>query len=346
MTIVVGHSPTRSDQSPIELAAAFARSVGTDLRVVVVVPAGWPTPVAGATDREYAAWSRELGQRAAAEAQSFLASCAGDVPAEVVAVPGRSAAGTLEDEAEESGAGMVLVGSADAREPRGGSCSARRPTGCCTPRPSRWRSPPSATAAPAGGRIVRATCAFRADEESRSALARTAEMCRETGAKLRVATFGVLGATMYPPEVLGEKQVLDAYVEQTSKAQETPSPRCRTAVNAVETVVATGRDWPEALGRLDWDESDVLVVGSSPAACCRGSSSAPGHPDRAALAGARGGRSAVSDVAEVGLSAGCASPDAPSRGRGSSRPPWRRGNAGRPRSGRGTRRTRARVSVV
>ena len=31
----------------------------------------------------------------------------------------------------------------------------------------------------------------------------------------------------------------------------------------VETVVATGRNWPEALGRLDWNDSDVLMVGSS-----------------------------------------------------------------------------------
>ena len=32
----------------------------------------------------------------------------------------------------------------------------------------------------------------------------------------------------------------------------------------IETVVATGRDWAEALGRLDWHDGDVLVVGSSP----------------------------------------------------------------------------------
>ena len=58
--------------------------------------------------------------------------------------------------------------------------------------------------------------------------------------------------------------MLDAYVEQTSKAQATPSPRIPDAGADVETVVATGRDWPEALGRLDWQDGDVLVVGSSP----------------------------------------------------------------------------------
>ncbi|HET9420036.1 MAG TPA: universal stress protein [Nocardioides sp.] len=262
MTIVVGHSPTRSDPSPIELAAAFARSVGTDLRVVVVVPARWPTPVAGATDREYAAWSSELGQRAVAEAQSLLAACGSDLPAEVVAVPGRSAAATLEDEAEASGAGMILVGSAEPGEKR------RVVAGSTTDRLLHSSAIPVAIAtvgyrSPAEGRIARATCAFRTDEESQSALARTAELCRETGAKLRVATFGVLGATMYPPEVLGERQVLEAYVEETAKAQEASVAALPDSGEGVETVVATGRDWPEALGRLDWDESDVLVVGSS-----------------------------------------------------------------------------------
>jgi nucleotide-binding universal stress UspA family protein len=262
MTIVVGHSPTRSDPSALELAAAFARSVGTDLRVVVVVPAGWPTPVAGATDRDYRAWSRELGERAVAEALSFLAGCGGDLESEVVAVPGRSAALTLEDEAEASGAGMVLLGSAEPGD------KGRVVVGSTASRLLHSSAIPVAIAtvgyrSPAGGRIARATCAFRTDEESQFALTRTAELCRETGAKLRVATFGVLGATMYPPEVLGESQVLEAYVESTGKAQEASVTALPDSGEDVETVVVTGRSWPEALGRLDWDESDVLVVGSS-----------------------------------------------------------------------------------
>ena len=38
----------------------------------------------------------------------------------------------------------------------------------------------------------------------------------------------------------------------------------RTRGEDVETVVATGRDWSEALGRLDWQDGDVLVVGFVP----------------------------------------------------------------------------------
>ena len=263
MTIVVGHSPVRNDPAPIELATALARSIGTDLRVVIRIPARWPTPLSGATDKEYAAWSRELGERGMAEATAALSDCSEGVDSEVTAVPGRSAAAVLEDEAEEAGAGMIVLGSADHGEPGQvvlGSTAHRLLHAAEIPvaiAPRDYR-------AAAGGRIMRATCAFRGDDESRSALTRTAEICRDSGAKLRVATFGVQGATMYPPEVLGERQVLDAYVEQTSKAQAAAVASLPDADEGVETAVATGRDWPEALGSLDWQDGDVLVVGSSP----------------------------------------------------------------------------------
>ena len=67
----------------------------------------------------------------------------------------------------------------------------------------------------------------------------------------------------YPPEVLGERQILDSFVEETTKAQEA-AVASLPAGHAVETLVATGRDWPEVLGKIDWDDDDVLVVGSSP----------------------------------------------------------------------------------
>ena len=53
MTLVVGYTPHKGDRTPIQLGAMLARSGGQDLRVVTVVPAPWPTPVAGGTDREF-----------------------------------------------------------------------------------------------------------------------------------------------------------------------------------------------------------------------------------------------------------------------------------------------------
>ena len=112
--------------------------------------------------------------------------------------------------------------------------------------------------------MLRATCAFRGDAASRAVLARTAAICRDVGASLRVATFAVRGRTMYPPEVLGEKQVMEAYVARTAADQEQAVAELGDLAPAdVRTAVATGATWTEALEQLEWDRGDVLVVGSS-----------------------------------------------------------------------------------
>jgi len=264
MTLVVGYSPTRADRSPLDLGTTLARSIGTDLLVVAVVPAPWPTTVPGPSDREYRAWTKSEGERAVTEARALLDDEDGDsVTTEVVAVPGRSVAATLEDQAKKVAAGMVIVGSAEH------GMMGRVVVGSTADRLLHSSPIPVAVAtrgfrAPQEGRVTRATCSFRADEASHSALERTAEICAQTGASLRVVTFGVLGQQMYPPEVRGEHQILDAFVTDTSKAQDAAVAALPGGGEDVETLVATGRDWPEALGQLDWQDSDVLVVGSSP----------------------------------------------------------------------------------
>jgi len=263
MTLVVGYSSARGDRSPLDLGATLARSIGTDLLVVTIVPAPWPTPISGGADREYAAWSRAEGERAVEDARALLGDGDDAVPTRVVAVPGRSVVATLEEQAKQTGAGMVVVGSAEHGE------MGRVVVGSTANRLLHSSPIPVAVAprgfrVPTGGRVTRVTCSFRADAASRSALEQAAQICRETGASLRVATFGVLGATMYPPEVLGEQQILTTFVEETRKAQVAAVAALPSGGEGVEMAVATGRDWPEVLGQLDWGDSDVLVVGSSP----------------------------------------------------------------------------------
>ena len=69
---------------------------------------------------------------------------------------------------------------------------------------------------------------------------------------------------MYPPEVLGEQDILDRYVRDTSAAQEEAIAGLGDlAPDKIETEVATGRNWSEALEAVPWEKGDVLVVGSS-----------------------------------------------------------------------------------
>lgn len=265
MTIVVGFTPHKGDRAPLQLGATLARSNGQDLRIVTVVPAPWPTPVAGGTDREFARWSQEYGAQAAVAAREAVAEICPDLVVEAVSAPSRSVAAGLIAEAEKVDAAMVVVGSGS--DGSWGtvavSSTADRllhsspvPVAVAT---RGYRSPPGAV-------VTRATCAFRGDEASRAVLVRTAVICRDVGARLRVATFGVRGRTMYPPEVLGESDILETYVKHTGAEQERAVAELGPeAPDSVETTVATGRSWPEALESLDWDRGDVLVVGSSTA---------------------------------------------------------------------------------
>jgi nucleotide-binding universal stress UspA family protein len=263
MTLLVGFSPDKGDKSALHLGATLARSAGEELRVVVVVPAPWPTPVARGADREYEAWARDHGDRSVATVTELLAEYCPDVSATVVAVPGKSEAATLIDQAEQAGASMIVIGS-------GSDGSWGTIVISSTADRLLHSSPVPVAIAPRGSRagpgatVTRVTCAFRGDESSRHVLVRTATICREIKAGLRVVTFGVRGRTMYPAEVLGETDILDAYVQATSAAQAAAVASLGDEAPAsVETGVATGRSWAEALEDLHWEKTDLLVVGSS-----------------------------------------------------------------------------------
>lgn len=261
MTIIVGHPTRTHDRAAISLGAMFARSLDTDLLVVSVVPAPWPTPVAGNVDKEFAAWSRTAGAAAVADAERVLGEVAADLESRAVAVPGRSVPTALMEQAAQVDAGLVVVGSAEdgawERVALGSTAdhllhAAHVPVAVA----------PRGFATHAVPRFARATCAFRADRASVDVLRRTTEICAAAGAEVRIATFGVLGKTMYPPEVRGEQDVLDSFVEQSEAALRDAARA--TGLRDVDHVVATGRDWAEAVGRLEWRHDDVLVLGSSP----------------------------------------------------------------------------------
>jgi nucleotide-binding universal stress UspA family protein len=84
------------------------------------------------------------------------------------------------------------------------------------------------------------------------------------GVPLRVASFGVRGATMYPPVtgVSAEDSVLDSWAEQAEAAQ-------RRLVadgvipEAVERVIGTGQSWSDAMASIPWQAGEVLALGSS-----------------------------------------------------------------------------------
>ena len=118
-------------------------------------------------------------------------------------------------------AGARLVAATD---PRAASSSARPPTTCCTPPRSRWPSPRARTGArraPTDVAAHRLTCSFSGSGVAASAVRWAARLTREIDVQLRVASFGVRSATMYPPEIGTdiESEVTEQWREQMAEAQ-------------------------------------------------------------------------------------------------------------------------------
>ncbi len=267
MTLVVGWTPDPSGRSALDLAAVLARSSGNPLHVVAVVPAPWPVPGPGRVDGEFAAWSADRGEHAVAAAQEHLAGHAPDVRARCSWTSARSASAGLDQAAREHDASTIVLGSSSE------GLLGRVVTGATAGRLLHSSTVPVALA-PRGyragpdERVGRVTCAFRDDADAVDLLTRTAAITHDVGAVLRVATFGVRGRTMYPPELAPstEDDVLQAWTEQAARAQ-----RCALgaldggpfAPADVQTLLGVGRTWSHALDDVPWEHDDVLVVGSS-----------------------------------------------------------------------------------
>lgn len=269
MTILVGLAPGQDDRHPLEFAATLARSAGTDVVAVSVVPAGWPTPVAGAADRDFEDYARAIGQAAVAEAEEIFAEHCPDLETTARWAAGRNIPATLMQVAAEIEASMIVVGSGYTA-PYGhlNLTSAANQLLHASPIPVGIAT--RGYLASDHGRITRATCAFRGDTVSARMLETSAEICQEVGSALRVATFAIRGGDRLPAELRtgSESAVLDRWVEQAERAQTEALERLRerrVLPDQVETVVARGRNWVAALDSLDWQRDEVLVLGSSSA---------------------------------------------------------------------------------
>lgn len=263
MTVLVGYSPHREDLSALDLACLLARSEGTDVRALTVVPQGWPTAVAGDTDREFERWATEAGTAAAAAAAAYLREH-GDVASAAHWVPGRSVPPVLIEHAQAVDAGILVVGSGE--EVTHGQIGITSKTdrllhSCPIPvavAPCGYQAEPGST-------VRRITLAFRGDDPTWKLLQQVAAIAVRSSATLRVVTFAVRSRTMYPRLVSGaEDMVLRGWVETAHAEQARARGHlAELGVADPELRVAVGRSWGVAMDSLDWERGDVLVVGSS-----------------------------------------------------------------------------------
>jgi nucleotide-binding universal stress UspA family protein len=193
--ILAAYDPQHSDRAPIRFAAAAARFTGARLVIASVhvgvralaLSAGQTLPyaLAEADDNLVPDASDELREiRAELEAEG--------VWAEVLLLPGDSAAGPLHQAAEDHQAGLLSVGRGTAREGILGSTAERLIHGAPCPIavvPPAWDSDE--------GGVRTIGVAFVDTEEGREALRGAYALARRTGARLRVLTVVKPRVVMY-----------------------------------------------------------------------------------------------------------------------------------------------------
>jgi len=263
VTVLVGYVPHKGGRGSLDLGLQLAHALGTSLGVVTVVPRQWSTPSLARVDAEYAEFAQQLGTQAEAKAREYLVDPSVDVPIDYHAVTGRSVTSALLQAADECQASVLVLGSST------DGAVGRIVVGSTTDK-LLHSSPIPLALSPRGYRSTaadgfsRVTCAFSDGEESEKVVAHAVSFARSLGTPARVASFGVRGATMYPPEVglSAEDSVLDSWREQASHAQS----RLRVDEvidDATETVIATGAGWEESMSSVDWETNELLVLGSS-----------------------------------------------------------------------------------
>jgi nucleotide-binding universal stress UspA family protein len=261
MTMVVGFAPDGRGRAVLHLAAMLARSADDDVLVCAVMPEPWP-PSPARVDAEYRAEIERVAEDALTQARTRLPA---DIDARYLCHDARSAAAGLLEVAEHHDASIIVVGSSSHGGP--GHVSLGSATGRLlhsSPRPVAlaprgFRSRPDA-------RVTRVTAAFGGTHDDLVVAA--AGVAARVGASLRIASFAVHAHAPYTSGVGTEAD--DAMVAEWTREIQAAARATLDQVadlpavpRELEAVIGRGRDWDEALEDVDWEDGDVLVVGSS-----------------------------------------------------------------------------------
>ncbi len=267
MSVLIAFAPGKGSVGALDLGAQLARSLTTNIDVATVVPKPWSTPSMARVDAEFADWAASTATESEAKARHYLEERAPDVAASFHRMSHRSVSTALTEAAETTGASILVLGSS-------GDGALGHVVVGSTADKLLHSSPVTVALAPRGYRIrdravlTRITCAFSGDSEATRVVGPTAELARDTGVPLRLASCVVRGATMYPPEI-GLRAEDDVAAELARGLSEALTAAVDDAVavglpaDRVDTELATAGSWREALDELHWQDGEVLTIGSS-----------------------------------------------------------------------------------
>jgi nucleotide-binding universal stress UspA family protein len=265
VTVVVGYLAGKGGRSALHLAVEAATTLKTSLTVTTVVPRPWMTPSPARIDAEYAQYAQQLAADSAKEAQQLIGALSDGLKVNYHKVAHRSVSGGLLEAVNELAADVLVLGSAaDGKlgQVVVGSTADRLLHSSPVPLAI---SPRGYRGSKAGG-LSRITCAYPGTPESLHVVERVAAVAERLSVPMRVVTFAVRGRTMYPPEVglRAEDSILEAWA---SHARELLAQLKSDGIVGDDVVlqVVTGNGWDQALDAADWQEGELLALGTSPA---------------------------------------------------------------------------------
>jgi nucleotide-binding universal stress UspA family protein len=263
MTIVVGLPPDIRNTGALHLAAMLARSARDDLIICAVVPTPW-APSPARVDAEYRAELEREANKALAEAERMMPD---DVATSPLVHHARSAPAGLLEVADQRQASLIVVGSSDAAgfgQVIPGSVGGRLMHSSPIP----VALPPRGYRRKLADRVARVSAAYGGAEGADELVVAAAAVAAGVGASLRIVSFAVRAKPPYTSGVGTEadEAMVEQWVREIGEAGRAALERVGHLPGVppqLEAEIGHGRSWEEALGDVDWQDGDVLVVGSS-----------------------------------------------------------------------------------
>lgn len=262
MTIVVGVAPNHQSEAAIQLGVLLARSYDRELVVASINSVAWP-PSDSRVDTEYQTFLIKNARTALDEAVAAVPS---DIRVRTV-VRGASSArrGLLEVCAEEE-AFRLVVGSAG--EVGDGIKLGSVSFGLLQASEIPVAIAPHGFAVAPAARLTRVTAAYSGSDTSSELVLGGAAVAADAGAGIRIASFHTRPRA-YAAAGVGfqaEDQVIAEW-ESTIRSHiteiMTEIEQSGRIPESIEVVVGAGKNWHDALRAVEWQGTEVLLLGSS-----------------------------------------------------------------------------------
>ncbi|MFI5101718.1 MAG: universal stress protein [Actinomycetes bacterium] len=259
MKIVVGVQPDEQGDEALARAEALARSMRAHLVLAHVYPTPWRAPEPGVVDSEWRAYLVEQSRSALLRAERRLSGAVGH---ELVVHAHTSTGRGLAEVAEEHGGSLIVIGAGPGGEPgrlHGGSTADQLLHGASVP-VLLVPAPEGDGAEPRPLTPSRVTVAYQRSLDSAEALHAAAQLCRRTGAPLRLVTL-----VLHPPRTLRsyERSLDDLRADARHWLDEALIEAPFSTRLTAE--IAEGDDFEEAMAAVDCEPDELLVCGSGTA---------------------------------------------------------------------------------